>query len=103
MKNKYFGARYYDSDLGRWLRVDPLAEKYYGWSPYNYSLCDPINNYDPDGNSVKGAKITTMNDVRNKWNQAVNDAYNAPFLLKAPTLVWGALKQRQRLWTQLIH
>ncbi|MDP2363263.1 MAG: RHS repeat-associated core domain-containing protein, partial [Ignavibacteria bacterium] len=30
----YFGARYYDSDLARWLSVDPLADIYPGWSPY---------------------------------------------------------------------
>ncbi len=45
----YFGARYYDSDIGRWTTVDPLASKYPGWSPYNYTLCNPINNFDPDG------------------------------------------------------
>jgi RHS repeat-associated protein len=45
----YFGARYYDSRIGRWLSVDPLAEKYPSWSPYNYTLNNPIKNFDPNG------------------------------------------------------
>ena len=42
----YFGARFYDSELGRWLSVDPLADKYFGWSPYNYTLNNSLNNID---------------------------------------------------------
>lgn len=38
----YFGARFYDSDLGRWMTVDPLADKYPGWSPYNYVMGNPL-------------------------------------------------------------
>ncbi|MBZ0182893.1 MAG: RHS repeat-associated core domain-containing protein, partial [Melioribacteraceae bacterium] len=45
----YFGARYYDSDLGRWTSVDPLAYKRPGISPYNYCQLNPINRFDPDG------------------------------------------------------
>jgi RHS repeat-associated protein len=45
----YFGARFYDSRLGRWLSVDPLADKYPGWSPYNYTLNNPLRYIDPNG------------------------------------------------------
>jgi len=45
----YFGARYYDSDLSVWLSVDPLAEKNFGVSPYNYCHWNPIIMIDPDG------------------------------------------------------
>ncbi|MEW6196681.1 MAG: RHS repeat-associated core domain-containing protein [Bacteroidota bacterium] len=45
----YGGARYYNSKLGVWLQVDPLSEKYPGWSPYNYTLCNPINLIDEYG------------------------------------------------------
>lgn len=45
----YRGARFYDSDLGRFLSLDPLAEKYAGWSSYNYVLGNPVLLIDPDG------------------------------------------------------
>jgi hypothetical protein len=48
-KGRSRSARYYDSELGRWLSVDPLADKYPGWSPYNYCLNNPLIITDPSG------------------------------------------------------
>ena len=49
-----------NKDLGkeqpaRWLSVDPMADKYPGWSTYNYSLCNPLIYIDPNGDSVEVA------------------------------------------------
>ena len=57
----YRGARYYDSDYGRFLSVDPLAADYAGWSPYNYVLGNPVMLVDPDGRSVYNVIFTENN------------------------------------------
>ena len=44
-----YGARNYMPDLGRWGNIDPLAEKYFDMTPYNYVANTPINAIDPDG------------------------------------------------------
>ena len=44
-----YGARQYSSAIGRWLAVDPLAEKYYSISPYAFCNNNPVNLVDPDG------------------------------------------------------
>ena len=44
-----YGARHYDATLGRWLVVDPLAEKVYAWSPYSYCFNNPMKYVDENG------------------------------------------------------
>ena len=44
-----YGARQYNSLLGRWDRMDPLCEKYYSISPYAYCANNPIMLTDPNG------------------------------------------------------
>ena len=44
-----YGARLYDNLLPRWTTPDPLAEKYYSFSPYAFCNNNPVNFVDPDG------------------------------------------------------
>jgi RHS repeat-associated protein len=44
-----FGARTYFADRLQWGTMDPLCEKYYEWSPYNYCVNRPVNAFDSDG------------------------------------------------------
>jgi len=56
----YYGARYYDPKLGRFIAVDPLAGKYPEWSPYVYCMNNPLMYVDPNGDSL----TDTNNDAK---------------------------------------
>ncbi|MEM9932637.1 MAG: RHS repeat-associated core domain-containing protein, partial [Bacteroidota bacterium] len=46
-----YGFRWYDPAVARWNGVDALVEEFMAWSPYNYTLGNPIRFIDPDGRS----------------------------------------------------
>jgi RHS repeat-associated protein len=48
----YFGARYYDSRIGRFLSVDRYAQKYLSLSPFSYAACNPVLFIDVNGDSI---------------------------------------------------
>jgi len=45
----YFGARYYDPKIGRFLSVDPHADSYHDLTPYHYVGNNPLVFVDPTG------------------------------------------------------
>jgi RHS repeat-associated protein len=47
-----YGARNYESQLGRWTCIDNNADKYLSLSPYNYTANEPIKLIDIDGNVI---------------------------------------------------
>ncbi|WP_258105029.1 RHS repeat-associated core domain-containing protein [Marinoscillum sp. MHG1-6] len=72
----YYGARYYEAKTSVWLSVDPKAETYQAWSPYNYTLNNPVNYIDPNGEYVSGDKTTGISSfmvIFQQWQGAASD------------------------------
>jgi RHS repeat-associated protein len=44
-----YGMREYDPQIGRFFRVDPITDKFYELTPYQYASDNPIRNKDIDG------------------------------------------------------
>jgi RHS repeat-associated protein len=72
-----YGARMYDNVLGRWLSVDPLAEKYYPISPYVYAGNNPVLYVDPDGRQygypLNHPALTASPEVKQEAWRMVNE------------------------------
>lgn len=91
-----FGARLFDSRLGRWLSIDPLAKEFAGRSPYEFSLSSPIKLNDPTGlkpndpsteNSTSTAPILT--------NYEKNKSYGVMIILPKNLSDHNGVLQRQ--------
>lgn len=57
-----YGARFYNPTTLRWNTQDPLAEKYYKYSPYNYCVNNPISLVDN-----LGAFVGDYYTINGKW------------------------------------
>lgn len=105
-----FGARIYDSRLGRWMSMDPKSEEYHAFSPYNFAINSPIGITDPDGNKIviyyqkkgwfgwtrtKKIKISSWDDIdklKSSKNQFCRKAYQSLKYLEKDEFAKGRLK-----------
>ena len=90
-------ARFQRMAYPRFTSPDPLAEKYYGVSPYAYSSNDPINRIDPLGLSdyynLRGDKVRHIDDgidkkfllfIENKKENDINQAIEDKLFIYIP-------------------
>lgn len=64
----YFGARYYDGRIGRWMRVDPLVVESPEISPYLYANDNPVTIVDLYGMDTTYFAQLQPIEVTAKWD-----------------------------------
>jgi RHS repeat-associated protein len=78
-----YGARNYMADLGRTSTIDPLAEKFYSFSPQSFLNNNPLTFVDPTGmaadgwitQEIDGEKSHTYNSTVNTVEEAKAAGY----------------------------
>ncbi len=89
----YFGARYYDPGIGRWLSVDPEVDRYTSFSPYHYCYNNPIVTVDPtgkDGIKISAGVIGTAGWFNLKLNLSLAYDFRTGFKVKGSFGLGGA-------------
>lgn len=64
-----YGMREYDQQIGRFFRLDPLANKFHFLTPYQYASNNPISNIDIDGMEGGWAVLGDMIMNAAGWSQ----------------------------------
>ena len=87
----YYGARYYTPEIGIWLSVDPLSDKYPHQSNYMYCSGRLVNVIDPDGRDEWEVNSTTGKISRINENKHYVDNNGNRVMVKAGEKYQGEL------------
>ena len=77
-----YSARMYSPSIGRFMTMDPLAEKYYSISPYAYCMNSPVRYIDPTGCDTVWVLDQTIKPVS-------NSEYSATLYVEKSGTVYG--------------
>ncbi|MBX3043274.1 MAG: RHS repeat-associated core domain-containing protein [Ignavibacteriae bacterium] len=96
------GVRKYDYETGRFNSIDPLWEKYFGWTPYQYCMNNPIWAKDWDGMKIfenaSGDVLYNDNDESTKNDRYyVNEKVLKLATDKSGKTDWNILANRSNL------
>jgi RHS repeat-associated protein len=78
-----FLARGYDPAYGRFMSIDPMAEKYYNISPYAYCVNNPLLYIDPNGEDLYLYYYLSDNYKNGEEDEASNRMFWAAMLTRS--------------------
>jgi RHS repeat-associated protein len=94
------GVRKYDNSLGMFTSIDPLWEKYYGWTPYHYCRNNPLMAVDPSGFADyindKGLLIGCDDNEEDRTEYYTTEAEYDDASKSSEWNAWDAVRKNQR-------
>ena len=81
--------RKYDDFAGRFFQIDPMWEKYYGWTPYHYCRNNPVSKYDDNGLLERLANGNHIEQPNDKYSVFLTTEYNNEKIKGDSLIFWG--------------